>query len=112
MQAQGLWNPSDTLGLERLVRSVEVGRLARARIAARAKRSPDAAYLTAGSQGQLVQHPDLKTAREAERDAAAYAAALLLDPRSRAQYKIVEEEEDPGIEHDLDRALRLIPGGA
>jgi phage terminase small subunit len=111
MQAQGTWDLSDSLALERLVRSVEVGRLARARIAARAKRGADGAYLTRGSQGQLVQHPDLKTAREAERDAASYAADLLLSPRARAQYKLgLEHDDADDLGGDIDRALRLVKG--
>lgn len=43
------------------------------------------AYTAWGSQGQLVPHPDLKTAREAERDANDYARELLLTPASRAK---------------------------
>jgi phage terminase small subunit len=35
------------------------------------------------SQGQLVPHPAVRIAREAERDAAEYARDLLLTPRSR-----------------------------
>lgn len=88
LREQGTWADSDLPLLERYIRSVEVGRLSRHRIADRAKRTPEAAYTTRGSQGQLVQHPDLKTAREAERDANDYAQDLLLTARVRQQHDI------------------------
>ena len=75
LQAQGTWQDSDAGALERYVRAVERARLARAGI------PPE---MTApGSKGQLAQHPNVKTAREAERDAAEYARDLLLTPRAR-----------------------------
>lgn len=79
------WRPEYSLLLERYVRAIEVARLARCRIADRALLDPEAAYITRGSQGQLVQHPDLKTAREAERDANEYARELVLTPAARAK---------------------------
>lgn len=91
IKKEGSWRPEYSILLERYVRAIEVGRLARARIAARAKAlkqsgQDDAmAYLTHGSQGQLVQHPDLKTARDAENDANNYARELLLTPAARAK---------------------------
>lgn len=88
LTAQGTWADSDAPCLERYVRSIELGRIARARIAARVEVEGDAAYTTRGSQGQLVAHPDLKTAREAERDANDYATDLLLTPRTRSQHSI------------------------
>lgn len=51
------------------------------------------AFTAFGSQGQLVQHPDLKTAREAERDANDYATALLLTPAARQ--KLGDEKPAP-----------------
>lgn len=87
------WRPEYSLLLERYVRAIEVARLARTRIAERAKVSPDAAYTTRGSQGQLVQHPDLKTARDAEKDANEYARELGLTPAARA--KLGEPERAP-----------------
>lgn len=106
--------------LERYVRALEVGRLARGRITQRENELEGlrpqwikerdelrivevpatitterlkkverdlsrTAYTAWGSQGQLVPHPDLKTAREAERDANDYAKELLLTPASRAK---------------------------
>jgi len=79
----GAWRPEYSLLLERYVRSCEVARHARHRLAVRAAADPASAYTTTGSQGQLVQHPDLKTAREAERDAHEYAGALLLTRAAR-----------------------------
>ena len=91
LKRDGRWRPEYSLLLERYVRAIEVGRLARQRIAARAVELAKAgqgegmAYLTHGSQGQLVQHPDLKTAREAERDANEYGKELVLTPAARAK---------------------------
>jgi len=81
LQEQGDWIDSDAQALERYVRACERARLARDGI----PRDEDGRLvLTApGSKGQIVQHPNVKTAREAERDAADYAAALLLTPAAR-----------------------------
>ncbi len=83
LMKDGRWRPEYSLLLERYVRSCEVARKARGRIAIRAAVDPDEAYTTRGSQGQLVQHPDLKTAREAERDANEYGKELILTPAAR-----------------------------
>lgn len=88
---EGRWRPEYSLLLERYVRALEVGRFARKRISDRAAKlaregkGDEMAYLTHGSQGQLVQHPDLKTARDAEKDANEYARELLLTPAARAK---------------------------
>ncbi len=77
---QGTWEDSDRPALERYVRSVERARLAR---------EERAGALTAvGSQGQLVQHPNLRTEREAERDARDYALDLLLTPMARKRHEV------------------------
>jgi phage terminase small subunit len=78
------WRPEYSPLLERYVRALEVARVIRGRIAKRAKADPGSAYTTTGSQGQLVQHPDVKTARDAERDADKYAAELMLTPAAQA----------------------------
>ena len=78
-QALSIWDDEDRDLLERYVTSVQVARLARARISERARARPDdpgGAYTTNGSQGQLVQHPDLKTSRDAENDAQKYENTL------------------------------------
>ena len=68
--------------LERYVRAAERGRLAR-------KLATKEGLTVVGSQGQPVQNPNLKTAREAEQDAHRYATDLLLTPASR------KRREDP-----------------
>lgn len=94
-QQAGMWDDEDREILERYVTSVQVGRLARERIKKRADESPDdpaSAYTTRGSQGQLVQHPDLKTSREAERDAQVYEDKLL----ERQEMRGPADDEVPG----------------
>lgn len=94
LKRDNAWRPEYSPLLERYVRAIEVGRLARGRITERAKVDPESAYLTTGSQGQLVQHPDLKTAREAERDANEYARELLLTRSARQK---LGEEAAPAV---------------
>ncbi len=80
LQAQSTWWDSDEEALARYIRACERARLAREAMAGE---------LTApGSKGQLVPHPNLKTAREAERDAHDYATALLLTPVARQRAAI------------------------
>jgi P27 family predicted phage terminase small subunit len=81
LQDQNTWRDSDGQALERYVRVCERARLAREGIP---RDESGRLILTApGSKGQTVQHPNVKTAREAERDAHEYARALLLTPESR-----------------------------
>lgn len=87
---RGVLRDVDATAIGRFVIAEQVARLARERIAGRVKSEPASAYTTRGSMGQLVQHPDLKTAREAERDAAAYAHDLGITPRVRAALKVPE----------------------
>jgi hypothetical protein len=72
--------------LERYVRSCETARHSRAKI-------PEGGT-TKGSYGQLVEHPAIKTAREAERDAHKYATDLFLTPSARCKAAI--ESADAG----------------
>jgi P27 family predicted phage terminase small subunit len=58
----------------------------------------DAEPTTRGSMGQLVQHPYVKTAREAEHDAHRYAQALLLTPEARKKLARAAEADDGGGE--------------
>jgi phage terminase small subunit len=53
-----------------------------------------------GSTGNLVGHPAVKMAREAEADAHRYAVELLLTPASRARAKIGrgDEPDDDGLD--------------
>jgi P27 family predicted phage terminase small subunit len=104
LKAQSTWSPSDSPLLARYCTSVQVGRLARGRIAANAARIGDRAYVTEGSRGQLIQHPDVKTARDADRDASAYAAELLLSPKARAQHAVRTPPTGPSrLQAVLDR---------
>ena len=80
LKAQSTWEDSDVGALERYVRAVE--------------RSPSGAGGTwwgaggVGSQGQAVAHPNLKTEREADRDAHDFARELLLSPAARKRHEI------------------------
>lgn len=95
LEAQGTWQTSDVKTLERYIRAEERARVARAGL----PRDRDGRLvLTAkGSQHQLVQHPNVKTSREAERDANDYAKELLLTPasRRRAQVEAGGGRDDP-----------------
>jgi P27 family predicted phage terminase small subunit len=86
LSTQGTWQDSDIPALERYVRACEQARHSRAKIPAEGT--------TKGSQGQLVEHPAIKTAREAERDAHKYATDLLLTPSARRKAAI--ESADAG----------------
>ncbi len=92
---QGTWQASDVPALERYIRASERARLAREGL----PRDRDGRVLmtTKGSQHQLVQHPNIKTCREAERDANDYAKELLLTPaaRRRAQVDAGGDGDDP-----------------
>lgn len=86
LEADDLWHPSIADALERYVRACERARLAREGIPRGRDGRP---LLTAeGSKGQVVQHPNVKTAREAERDAHEYAGALLLTPEARRRHDV------------------------
>lgn len=91
---QGTWQDSDAATLERYVRAMQ---------RAREARSATRGLTTKGSQGQLVQHPNLKTEREALRDAHLYATDLLLTPASRRRAQIGQDE---GEEDALTKVLR------
>ncbi len=85
LRDQDTWQVSDVPALERYVRAMERARVARESLAGKDGRP----VLTAvGSQGQLVQHPNVKTAREAERDANDYAQQLLLTPAARRRAQV------------------------
>lgn len=87
LEEQNTWADSDAPALERYIRAMERARLAREGLP-REKRGGKVKLTTTGSQGQLVQHPNVKTAREAERDAHEYAKDLLLTPKAREQHEI------------------------
>jgi P27 family predicted phage terminase small subunit len=87
LEEQNTWHDSDAATLERYIRALERARQARASLP-RDKKTGVLQLTTKGSKGQLVQHPNVKTIREAERDAHEYAKDLLLTPKSREQHEI------------------------
>lgn len=94
LEEQKTWQPSDMAALERYVRALSRARLAWSGIPRNKDGSLD---LTArGSQGQLVQHPNVKTARESERDAHDYARDLLLTPKAREQHELAKKQVEKG----------------
>jgi len=98
-----LWRPTDVAALERYVRAEQRAREARARL-------EKSGWTVPGSTGQPVAAPDVRIAREAERDAHDYASALLLTPASRARHGVVaaeEPEHDALAEIAAKRARRL-----
>jgi len=100
LEEQSTWQESDMPALERYVRALAKARLAWSGI----PRNKDGSLnLTArGSQGQLVQHPNVKTARESERDAHDYARDLLLTPKAREQHQIEKQRAEKGGKFGLD----------
>lgn len=94
LEAQGTWQTSDVPALERYIRATELARQAREAL----PRDPvtGLAKLTSkGSQHQLVPHPNIKTCREATRDANDYARELLLTPAARRRAQVEAGGGDP-----------------
>ncbi len=85
LEEQNTWEASDVKALERYVRAEQRARCAREELIDSNGRLQ---LTTHGSQGQLVQNPNVKTAREAERDAHEYAKELLLTPKAREQHEL------------------------
>lgn len=86
LEAQGTWRDTDAPLLEAYVRSLVLARQARKAVAS----SP----FTEGSRGQLVAHPGVKVASDAERDAERYARALLLTPEARSRHDVKGRDGD------------------
>ena len=86
LKAQGTWQDSDVPTLERYVRASELARRSR-------EHTPDHGT-TRGAAGQFVEHPLIRTVREAERDAHRYAEALLLMPADRRKLGLEERRDD------------------
>jgi P27 family predicted phage terminase small subunit len=98
LESQGTWQASDAELLSRYVRALERAHLAREDL----KREDGTVVLTAiGSKDQIIQHPSVKTAREAEQDADARARMLLLSPEARAKAGDVGAKK-PGGKFGLD----------
>jgi P27 family predicted phage terminase small subunit len=106
LEAVGVWKPADVDALERYVRASAMSRLARERITARAADDPASAYISRGSQGQPVTHPDVELERRARLDADALARQLGLTPQARRQLLGRDDGAD-----DLERELASIMGG-
>ncbi len=85
-RAQETWQDTDAPLLEAYVRAVFLARQARSAAAGEP--------FVEGSKGQLVAHPGLKVAAEAERDACRYGTALLLTPEARRRHEIKAPETD------------------
>jgi len=100
LEEQSTWHESDMPTLERYVRADERARLARAGLPRDKKGKP--MLVATGSQGQKVQHPNVKTAREAERDAHEYAKDLLLTPKAREQHQIEKRRSEKGGKFGLE----------
>jgi len=82
IQDRGDWKPVYAHLLSLLARADLRARKARADLVDEQGRQ---CLTTLGSQGQLVQHPSVKTAREAERDVLEYMRALRLTPQEVAK---------------------------
>ena len=89
LRVQETWQDADAPLLESYVRAVCLSRSAREAAATEP--------FVEGSKGQLVAHPGLRVAAEAERDACRYATALLLTPEARQRHDV----KAPDHEHDL-----------
>jgi P27 family predicted phage terminase small subunit len=89
LEKQHIWEESDAATLERYVRC-----LVRAKTARNAVES----QFVEGSMGQMVAHPGLKLAREAERDAHVYAESLLLTPQMRKRHEITARDTADDLE--------------
>ncbi len=83
LREQGTWRDTDASLLEQFVRSVRTAVLARAQLAAEGITSTT-------RDGRPTAHPCVKIAREAESDARAAAADLLLTPASRRRAGVGE----------------------
>ncbi len=92
LRRQSTWEDTDAPLLESYVRAVALARSARAAASERP--------FIGGSKGQLVAHPGLRVAAEAERDACRFAQALLLTPQARARHDVKPPAEafEPLIE--------------
>jgi len=80
LREQGTWANTDAPLLEAYVRSVLLAR--------RAREAAGAEPFVSGSRGQLVPHPGLKVAADAEAAACRAAGALLLTPEARKRHDL------------------------
>jgi P27 family predicted phage terminase small subunit len=85
LRAQGTWEDTDAPLLESYVRSLALSRQAREAVSV--------CPFVEGSRGQMVAHPGVKVASDADRDAERYARALLLTPESRSRHDVGGEPD-------------------
>lgn len=90
LEEQKTWEDSDAPVLERYIRALERARVAREGLP-KERGTGKPKLTTVGSKGQETQHPNVKTAREAERDAHEYAKDLLLTPKAREQHELEQK---------------------
>ena len=85
LRGQNTWQDTDAPLLESYVRCLLTARAAR--------QAAGSEPFVAGSQGQLVAHPGVKVAADAERDAHRYATSLLLTPEARKRHEIEPQRD-------------------
>jgi len=88
LREQRTWTDADAGALHRYCLAVQTARVMRT--------AAEAEPWTTGSTGQLVAHPALKLAAEADRDAARYAGDLLLTPAARKRADLPHGHDDDG----------------
>ena len=93
LKRQGTWQDTDAPLLEAYVKSVVTARKARA--------LADAEPFVTGSRGQLVPHPGLKLAADAQRDACRYATTLLLTPEARKRNHLTRPNAPSNELHEI-----------
>ncbi len=76
LKTRGLWEDTDVDLFEGYIRALQTAREARELV-------KEEGMTSVGSMKQKVEHPGLKTEREARRDALKYATALRLTPDAR-----------------------------
>lgn len=107
LEKQGTWQDSDAELLSRYIRALERASLAHADLLKDPETGEPYAdgrpRLTAlGSNKQIVQHPSVKTAREAEQDADARARMLLLSPEARKRVDLKPPSDGDGGKFGLN----------
>jgi P27 family predicted phage terminase small subunit len=90
----GVWTAATVPLLALYCRALQTGRQARARITRRLKsQGEQGAFFSKGSMGQLVAHPDVGIARQAEADALGYGRELLLSPAARRRSRLDDSDD-------------------
>ena len=94
LEELGIWQPVDVDARERYCRASAMSRLARERIAKRAKADPAGAFIAKGSMGQPVIAPDVELERRARLDANALARELGLTAAIRKRLSAQSDDLD------------------